>query len=63
MNFWYIAAGVAVLIYITPVLLLRLGINKRAEERRLHDRRVQVVHVPVERRVHALERRQTARRA
>jgi len=44
-NYWYLAILVATLVYIIPVLIIRVGIDRRQ-----NDRRVCVQMVEVERR-------------
>ena len=62
-DFWSWAIIILLLIYIIPVLVIRIGLNRRKENRRLIDRRVRFQHVPIERRKNNVDRRAGIRRA
>lgn len=61
-DLWYVVAISLSLIYIIPVLIMRAGLNRRKEDRRFLERRVQFQHCPIERRGQILDRRQISRR-
>ncbi len=61
-DFWYSTALVLAIIYTIPVLIIRLGLNRRKENRREKDRRVFFQHVPIERRQNHHDRRVNSRR-
>ncbi len=61
-SFWYVVTISLSVVYIIPVLMMRAGINRRQNNRRLIERRVQVQHCPIERRQEVLDRRQMCRR-
>jgi len=65
MDFQLLETGALVVLmtYVISVLFFRLGITKRDEDRRLKDRRVAHVHMPIERRQSHGDRRQLDRRA
>ena len=63
MNYWYLALAVLVVVYIIPILMIRVGYNKRGDDRRFEERRMMNVHVPIERRKERLERRFMNRRS
>jgi len=56
-NSWYLIALVLAIIYIIPVLIIRIGLNRRKDNRRIKDRRVSFQHVPIERRKNNYDRR------
>jgi len=62
MNFWYLSAFIAALIYSIPVLLIRTGIDRRIGTRRVGERRVCVQTVSLERRCESNDRRHGSRR-
>jgi len=59
---FYLALLIGVLVYIIPVLKMRIGLNRRKDDRRLKDRRVATVHMPIERRRNPMDRRGLSRR-
>ena len=63
MNIWSIGLLIIVSIYIVIVLFVRTERNHRKGERRLKERRVATVHIPVERRQNSIDRREMSRRA
>ena len=62
MSSWYLVALATIVFYILPVLIIRAGLNRRKHERRIKDRRVRFIHVPIERRENAYDRRRAGRR-
>ncbi|PHR55477.1 MAG: hypothetical protein COA44_10505 [Arcobacter sp.] len=62
-NYWYLAILVLSLVYIIPVLLIRGGLNRRKDSRRMGERRVSMVMVQVDRRTPFTNRRHGSRRA
>jgi len=62
MNFWSIVLFGFVLIYLAVVIFIRVGLNSRKGERRLKDRRVATIHIPIERRRTRVDRREESRR-
>ena len=61
-DIWYVIAVSLSLVYIIPVLMMRAGLNRRQQDRRYVERRVQVQHCAIERRGQILDRRQMNRR-
>lgn len=61
-NYWYLAASILTLVYVIPVLVIRSGIDRRKDSRRMGDRRMAVVTVGIDRRSEFTERRQSSRR-
>jgi len=61
-NFWSTSLFIVVIVYLAVVLFIRIGVNSRQGERRLKDRRVASVHIPIERRRNPMDRRGDSRR-
>ena len=61
-SFWYVVAISLSVVYIIPVLMMRAGINRRQNDRRFIERRMQVQHCAIERREEILDRRKICRR-
>lgn len=61
-NYWYLGILIATLVYIIPVLVIRVGINRRKSSRRSMERRMAVQMVEVDRRVEFADRRHGSRR-
>lgn len=61
-NTWLIVAVVAVVVYLIPVFIIKIGLTRRRNKRRSKDRRERFEHVPIERRINKDDRRKLDRR-
>jgi len=61
-DIFYLALAIGMAVYIIPVLTMRIGLNRRKDDRRLKDRRVARAHIPIERRRNPVDRREESRR-
>jgi len=61
-NFWYLGALVALLVYIIPVLVIRAAIDRRRGTRRINERRISIQAINEEKRQSDFDRRHRSRR-